>query len=140
MDDLRFNVATYYDVGPLGFACYHCKALGFVDERKIKSGRGYFGQLCCNQGAVKFSAFPDLPPRLAQLWTGDDAHAKYFRKNARRFNASMSLASLTVNDATANRGGPGCFKIHGQLHRRIGPLLADPQCTEPSCIQTFIRP
>ena len=68
--------------------------------------------------------------------TGDGAEETYFQKNIRKFNSGMAMASLTVNDATINRGGPGAFKILGQMYRRMGPMLNN-EDRQPSCLQVY---
>ena len=85
---------------------------------------------------MNFPRFPLPPPRLARLYTDDTREATYFRKHIRKFNAGMAMSSLTVNDATV-RASQAAFKVYGQMHRRIGPMLQNGHSTGPTCIQTY---
>jgi len=47
------------------------------------------------------------------------------------------MASLQVNDSTVSPGGPAAFKVYGQMHRRIGSMLATSNATQYSCQQVY---
>ena len=80
---------------------------------------------------------PPLPPTLHHLFTSvDDPLAKHFRKKIRLFNSGMAMASFQANDKTVTRGAPGCFKVVGQVYRRIGSLLANEQ-SNAKCLQVY---
>jgi hypothetical protein len=83
---------------------------------------------------------PPLPPILHHLFTlfttsVDDPLAKHFRKKI-RLDSGMAMASFQANDKTVTRGAPGCFKVVGQLYRRISSLLANEQ-SNAKCLQVY---
>ena len=47
------------------------------------------------------------------------------------------MASAQVKEKTVQTHGPAAFKIMGQMFRRIGPMLAPHNSTNPACLQTY---
>ncbi|KAJ7733947.1 hypothetical protein B0H16DRAFT_1676801 [Mycena metata] len=95
--------------------------------------------MCCNHGKVVLLALQDAPAALQQLYTGDDAQAKEFRKNIAQYNTALSFTSLGVNEDRSinNGGGPPIFRIHGELCHRAGALLP-PEGQTPMYSQLYI--
>ena len=84
-----------------------------------------------------FPKFPDIPPNLQRLYSSRTGNAKHFQTAIRFFNAGMARASLQVNDSTVHTRGPAAFKVYGQMHRRIGSMLAPSNATQYSCLQVY---
>ena len=141
--DTYISIQPYFSVGEMTLVCEYCQARGYKDENKGTLRTPHFGKMCCNNNKIELPLFPALPPTLHRLFTDTTANsiARYFQDNMRKFNAGMAMASLQVNDATVRgRCQPGCFKVWGQLHRRIGPLLPSQNSSQPTnCMQTYFR-
>jgi hypothetical protein len=91
----------------------------------------------CSQTLLFLDEIPPLPTTLHHLFTSvDDPLARHFRKKIQLFNAAMAMASFQANDKTVTRGAPGCFKVVGQVYRRIGSLLANEQ-SNAKCLQVY---
>jgi hypothetical protein len=128
----------------MNLECPHCGALHFKDEHVGSStiANPKFG-ICCSNGKVELpymrdppfllqrllGSYQDLPPHhqtpvtIAQRQQGVS-----FREQIRKYNLAMAFASLGVNinhRVTGAAGGPYSFRIHGQLHHRIGALLPE---------------
>lgn len=95
----------------------------------------------------KGTLIPDIRqhPQFQNLMT-DHRHKANFVKNIREYNNALAFASLTVrsstniseqyNDVWILNGGPPCFRVHGQMHRNIGPVI--PRNGEkPSYLQLY---
>ena len=130
---------TRHSLGEMNVTCSFCNALGFRCENKGTLSSPHFGRLCCNQGKSKFENYPYLPDELMQLYEGNTAKAKYFRKHIRYFNSGMAMASLTAGqDATVRgKGPPGAYRINGIMYRRIGAITSYEGCTNPKFVQTY---
>lgn len=116
----------------MDWACPKCGALHWLDERVQKTGstsiRPLFS-ICCGDGSVQLPAPAPAPDLLEQLFTALTPEAKAFRENIRQYNSALAFTSLGAQiDDSVNRGGggPPVFKIHGELHHRIGSLLPSP--------------
>jgi hypothetical protein len=132
------QVYTYFNVGACTYDCDYCGSLGFKGENRSASANSrHHGILCCNKGKIMLDDIPPLPLTLHDLFNStSNALSRHFRKKIRLFNAGMAMASLQANDRTVTRGAPGCFKIVGQLYRRIGSLLPDEESTA-KCLQVY---
>lgn len=138
IDNFHSEEIAQLDFEECTLQCIYCQAYGYKKENKGSSTSPHFGSLCCNKNKIHLEQFPKLPDELETLFTSTTPEAKYFRKHLRKFNAGMAMASLAVNDATVNRGGPAAFKIYGLLHRRIGSMLPmENSSDEPSCLQIY---
>ena len=111
-----------FSLGEYNLECMYCGGIGFKSENRGPDKKPYFGILCCNKGKIDLPLYPPLPPYLRHLVTSNDADSIYFRRHSRKFNSGLSMASLQVQDKTVQRG-PAAFKVCGQVHRRVGPLL-----------------
>ena len=140
-----FNPNTSYiipnDLGPMTHQCDYCGALGFKCEMKRNEGITHMGKMCCNQGQIDLPPPPPAPIKLYALFTENTPEAKMFRHLIRYFNSGMAMGSLQADDATLYQGGPAAFKLHGQLYKRIGPMLpAHPSVYgdgTPKCLQIY---
>jgi len=84
---------------------------------------------------VKLWTVPDPPEPLATLLTDVSTRCRQFRRDIRKYNCALCLASLRANEITFS-SGPSVFKVQGEIYRLIGPLReADGQ--QPKCLQTF---
>jgi hypothetical protein len=132
------QVHTYFNVGACTYGCDYCGSLGFKGENRSASANSrHHGILCCNKGKIMLDDIPPLRQTLHDLFNSTtNALSRHFRKKIRLFNAGMAMASLQANDRTVTRGAPGCFKIVGQLYRRIGSLLPDEE-SNAKCLQVY---
>ena len=109
-----------HDLGRMDNLCNHCGAFIWKSENK---------SLCCANGQVTLPPLPPPPLFLQQLFSGTDAKCRTFRDNIRAYNSSLAFASLGVN-VEFLPPGVYCFKIHGEVHHSVGPLLPDPTRNE----------
>ena len=117
-----------FDVGPMNNVCRHCGALLWKQENKA---------LCCANGQVMLPPIPEAPPLLEELLTGNSSRAKTFRQRIRSYNASLAFASIGVNEDILPPG-VYCFRIHGEIHHSVGPLLPEPgPQTNPRFAQVY---
>jgi hypothetical protein len=139
IDSLRLfdTVHSYFNVGPCSFCCDFCGSLGFDGENRSRTANErHYGILCCNKGKIMLDGIPPFPPLLGHLFTSNDPLAKTFRKRIHRFNSGMTMASFQASDETVTNGAPGCFKVVGQVYRRIGSLLANDEL-DAKCLQVY---
>ena len=115
-------------IGSMTTVCEHCNALKF--ERESPG-------CCCQNGKVSLQAFPSPPQEIQDLWTGDSAEAKLFRKNSRYINNAVCLASLQVNERRFGGYNPSVI-FQGKVHQRVGPLLPD-QGELPRFAQLYVH-
>ncbi|CAF3164760.1 unnamed protein product [Rotaria sp. Silwood2] len=104
--------------------CQHCNALHFKDE-SVSDRQDEFKQ-CCHYGSVQL---PELLPYLDEikaLLQGTDVESKTFPENIRSYNSALAFASMGAQIDLSQGYGPYCFRIHGQIYHRIGPLHPDP--------------
>eukprot|EP00956_Cyclotella_meneghiniana_P035777 scaffold118180_cov56-Cyclotella_meneghiniana.AAC.1 len=130
------SVTRHY-CGRLDHKCKYCNAMGFRAEKKGSAEEVHFGNMCCNQGKFNPEPVPEVPPELKELFCGDTAEAKHFRKNARVYNMKFAFASLQINEKTDRTKGNAAMKVCGQLYRRAGAVMPERGCTKPKCIQAY---
>jgi len=123
--------------------CPKCGALHWLGERVQKNGstdvHPLFG-MCCGDGSVQLPPPPPPPDALQRFFSASTPEAQKFRENIRQYNSALSFTSLGAQvDDSVNRGGggPPVFKIHGELHHRIGSLLP-PHGQPPVYAQLYI--
>ena len=87
-----------------------------------------FGQ-CCLTGKVSIDFVEPLPPEMYRLYAGQDADAREFRENIRRYNKAFAFTSSGgpghLDASVLDGHGPPCYKIQGELYHRIGPIRPD---------------
>ena len=108
----------------MNIVCGFCGAKRFGPE--IKS-------ICCGNGQVQLPPIPEAPPPLKQF-----LKEKSFREKIRGYNQSLAFASLGANEVILPPG-VYCFKINGDVHHRVGPLLPDYGDTNPKFAQIYIH-
>jgi hypothetical protein len=130
--DFDETAVVTHHIGAMDTVCEFCEARYFPGE----FGRGM--NACCMGGKILLPKLPALPSELLQLYVAHDAVSRHFRKGTRTFNnayafASLQCPGLSREDAGSNRAhnvvagaghGPPVFRISGQMHHVIGPLLA----------------
>ena len=95
--------------------------------------------ICCDQGRITLPALEDPPEPLATLLCEQSPRATAFRNNIRAYNASLCFASLGCHvDESLTRSGVYTFRIQGQMHHQIGPLVADNE-TPAQYAQIYFR-
>ncbi|GFR90173.1 protein Y46B2A.2 [Elysia marginata] len=116
-------------LGGMNVRCEHCGAFRWKAENKA---------LCCANGQVTLPPLPRTPSLLMKLLSGTDLKAKRFREKFRAYNNALAFASLGVNEEILPPG-VYCFKIHGEVHHSIGPLMPDPTVNQrPKFAQIYI--
>lgn len=126
-------VIEEHSCGAMNVECVCCKALYYEEEAKhagrrehFKGNRfvGYSYALCCRHGEIKLKMWPEPPSALKQLWVGQNAEARWFRKNAKAFNHNFALASTAIKEPQ-NRPNSGVKYVacHGQVCHYMGSLL-----------------
>ncbi|KAF9791133.1 hypothetical protein BJ322DRAFT_998910, partial [Thelephora terrestris] len=117
-----------HDLGRMDRTCPKCRALHWLSERVQKAGSTdlypLFG-ICCSDGSIQLPAPPPPPDLLERLFTASTLEARQFREHIRQYNSAFAFTSLgaQVDNSVNQGGGPPVFKIHGELHHRIGSLL-----------------
>ena len=136
VDDFEHSQLTVnqYTCGLMDRICPHCQSFMWLGERTGGSStQPQFG-ICCLSGKIIIPAVPDPLAILMGLNTNNDVQSKQFRKNIRKFNSGMAMASMKTNDATL-AGGLASYRIQGVVYRMIGPPRnSDDQ--QPACLQT----
>lgn len=125
-EDVRYEEEQFLKLGRMDLKCVHCGALKFADETK---------GLCCRDGKVELPKLSSLSFFLKNLLLKSDKESKQFRKNIVKFNALFQMTSLGAKTAMLPGYQP-TFRIHGQIHHRIGSLLHDPN-EEPQFLQIY---
>lgn len=136
-------------LGEQNVSCQFCGARMWAEEA-MKSGRGPIQarfNLCCG-GKGKVTGITPLrepPPPLNQLYAGrfvlhPHPDAEHFLENIRAYNCAFQMASSTAhldsrNDQIPAGPGPMQWKINGEVHHRVGGMLAS---GEPRCAQLYI--
>ena len=100
--------------------CGHYGAKRFATENK---------SICCANGQVQLPAIPEAPPPLKQF-----LKEKNFKEKIRAYNQCLAFASLGANEVILPPG-VYCFRINGDVHHRVGPLLPDVGDTNPKFAQ-----
>jgi len=130
------TIVSIHDCGTMRVECQHCRAKFFASERLSHSSmrNPKFG-LCCGDGKIKLWTVPEPPEPLATLLTDTSQRCRLFRRNIRRYNCALCMASMQANEVTFSQG-PSAFKVHGEIYRFIGPMHHS-EGQQPKCLQTF---
>ena len=121
--DLQDVISTWggldeHSVGGLTGSCVHCGALSFRSEG---SNGGY--KKCCNGGRIVLPSVPDLPPLLESLLTNNHPKSLSFRKNIRRYNNSLALASLSYKETKFSGSQIPCVVVNGEVKHFLSSRL-----------------
>jgi hypothetical protein len=133
--DLLDDVEQHY-LGSFDVQCPHCHALHWLAEKRAKSKKTSpdFAE-CCKVGEVNVELLDPLPPDLARLYEGVNRQAVEFRLHIRLYNKALAFTSTGGSGhllGTSYDGrGPPLYKIQGEIHHQIGPIL--PNEGEPPC-------
>ena len=114
------------DIGTMDHICPFCNALKFPKQTKGE---------CCNGGKTVTDPFPELPQFMKDLISGNDPNSRHFLEHIRQYNGSFSMTSFGHTEATVPGWNPS-FIVQGQVHHRIGSLLA-PLNTRPMFLQVY---
>jgi hypothetical protein len=107
-------------LGKMDNTCRHCGALHFKNE--ILSGEKEEYKQCCHYGSMELPALLRYPEEIKILLQGTDSEGRDFRENIRSYNNVIAFASMDADIVSPSNNGPYCFRIHGQIYHRIGPL------------------
>ncbi|XGW25601.1 hypothetical protein V3C99_006757, partial [Haemonchus contortus] len=114
-------------LGELNQRCVECGALHFRCEVKA-SHPGKFRE-CCDLGRFTLSFFESFPEELRRLFVQRPDSTEEFRRaqknfleNIRNFNSALAMASMGAQVEPLQGRGPYCYRIHGQVYHRLGPL------------------
>ncbi|XP_044597177.1 uncharacterized protein LOC123273764 [Cotesia glomerata] len=132
------NVIRENYIGQMNVLCMHCTAKHFKNEMVANKGNSFND--CCHHGEVKLDPLPDFPIILKSLFESTHEKSKNFFERIRNFNSSFSFASFNANlvDLSAQRRGPYCFKIQGQIYYQMNTSLYPSYNESPSYGQLFI--
>lgn len=111
-------MVNLHSCGPLSSLCDFCHAKHFNAER---NSTGNFTN-CCHNGKVQLQELSPPPSIFKQLMTQTTPDAINFRDNIRQYNSALSFASMGATLTPPPGHGPYCFRIHGQIYHRTGPL------------------
>ncbi|CAF1394809.1 unnamed protein product [Rotaria sordida] len=118
----EFPAEIYH--GRMDNICQHCNALHFKEE--CTSDRHDEFKQCCHYGSVQLPELLPYPDEIKALLQGTDVESKNFRENIRSYNSALAFASMGAEIDLPQGFGPYCFRIHGQIYHRIGPLHPGP--------------
>ncbi|XGW13313.1 hypothetical protein V3C99_000002 [Haemonchus contortus] len=123
----RNRLAECSYLGGLDNICEHCGAQHFLCEVKPQHPELFFE--CCDLGRFNLNFFGEFPDRLRRLYVRDPTNTdeeqriqRNFFENIRSFNSALAMASMGAQIDTIRGRGPYCYRIHGQIYHRIGPL------------------
>ena len=101
-------------IGSMSILCSYCDAKKWSHEPP---------SLCCSKGKIKLPLLTDPPQPLKNLLLGSHPDSKHFLRNIQHYNNAFMMTSFGAN-IVSERGFMPTFKIQGQIHHRIGSLLA----------------
>ncbi|KAL7290573.1 hypothetical protein TKK_0015339 [Trichogramma kaykai] len=121
----------------MDICCVHCNALHFKCETISNKGNSFYD--CCGHGEVKLDKLPQPPPELFDLLNGKHPKSKEFIANIRKYNCSISFASMKANLMQFhNRPGPFCYVVQGHIYYHINTSVYPQKSDSPSFGQLFI--
>ncbi|KYN18631.1 ATP-dependent DNA helicase PIF1, partial [Trachymyrmex cornetzi] len=115
-----------------------CGAKHFKSEKVANKGNSFND--CCSHGSVELDLLPQPPHELYELFMGNHSKSNHFYNRIRGYNNTFSFASFNakISDFSAQRRGPYCFKIQGQIYYQINTALYPTPYEMPSYGQFFI--
>ena len=102
-DSEDYVLPPLHSLGLFNENCQHCGAIKFHNE-SFK---------CCHNGKVNLPNRLDFPEELRELFQGNSAIAKQFRRHIRIYNNAFSFASMHANIRPPPGNGPPCFRVCG---------------------------
>jgi hypothetical protein len=122
--------------------CIHCGSHNFFEELSQENQRkGYYSfEICCHHGKISLDKFPEYPIELKNLIIANHPQSQNFIDKIRKINSSVSFASMNPRRSNfpANRIGPYCYKVHGQVLHKINVALFPIEINKASYGQLFI--
>ncbi|CAF5057515.1 unnamed protein product, partial [Rotaria sp. Silwood1] len=118
----EFPAESYH--GRMDNVCQHCNALHFKEECTSDTHDEF--KQCCHYGSVQLVDLPPYPDEIKALLQGTVLESRNFRENIRSYNSALAFASMGAQIDLPQGFVPYCFRIHGQIYHRIGPLHPDP--------------
>jgi hypothetical protein len=120
---------------PMSAKCLKCRASLFPNELQHT-------KICCLNGKVALLPLEKIPEELKELFDGHTSLSKSFRTDIRAYNCAFSCVSLGANidkKLATNRNGIYTFRLQGQMHHIVGPLLPTEENENPSYAQIFFQ-
>ncbi|KAK6013623.1 hypothetical protein OSTOST_21058 [Ostertagia ostertagi] len=121
------TTSQHRERGGLDRRCVNCGALHFLAE--VKSNHPDTFRECCDFGRIRLNMFTNFPECLRNLFiqrtdmtTEQRRVQKNFLENIRNFNSALAMASMGAQVDLLRGRGPYCYRIHGQIYHRVGPL------------------
>jgi len=116
----------YLDFSDYSLECEHCGAQHFFFERLSTSTKDkhVLPNLCCGKGKYKPEIL-DPPKELQDLFTGNSADSRHFRKHIRSYNNAFSLASVQANWVSRGLGSSSwnpTFTVQGKMYHLLGAM------------------
>ena len=121
------NAVRAHDLGPFTNQCPSCRAWHWLDERRSSStiDRPVYSE-CCRAGDINVPLLHDLPSSLRPFF---DRPSREFKQNIRLYNKALAFTSTGGTGhpipSSGDGRGPPFYKIQGEVHHRIGPLLPE---------------
>ncbi len=125
------------NIGEMSSICKVCKAKYFKLEETSNRGDLKFTR-CCSKGTIKIAGIKPPPESILSLLTGEADNAGMFLRNAKAFNAKVSMASVSLNNFKFGTGGYPAIRVSGTMHHNLGPLCSGPD-TPSSFLQVFFH-
>lgn len=129
------------DFGDQIYACDHCGALFWLEERinKVMGKRNPKYSLCCTHGKIKLPPPSTPPTSIFRLFFNNDVKSTHFLQNIRSYNNMFCFTSMGGKiDRTINNGNsPPIFRLHGQNFHLMGSLLPELRA-RPKFAQLYI--
>ncbi|XP_078431140.1 uncharacterized protein LOC144702973 [Wolffia australiana] len=131
-----------HSLGGMSATCASCQSKMWMQERKHGSGqRNPVFQLCCKNGEVMLSAFPNPLAPLLALLEGTIEEAKHYRNFLRAYNSAFGFTSSGANfDRTLadNHAGIYTYRIQGGVYHHISNTLLPPIGQAPCFAQIYM--
>ena len=123
-------VLTHY-LGPFTHRCPSCHALHwFAEKRSLSLSQNPQYSDCCRAGEVNIPYLHALPAQLQSLYEDNSSCACEFRSNIHQYNKALAFTSTGCTRPPVSMPpgshGPLIYKIQGEIHHHIGPLLPEP--------------
>ncbi len=128
-------IPSEHELPPMNELCPKCGAYLYAQELRTS-------RICCLKGKVLLPLLDDPPLQLNNLFFGNDSHSNEFLENIRAYNSMFAFTSLGAefDSSLLNRtNGPYTFRVHGQMHHSIGPLLPPAPDVLPIYAQIFFQ-
>ncbi len=126
---LPSDIEEHY-LGPFTCQCPHCHALHWLPEKQAKSSKKEpdFAECCC-ASEVSIDFLDRIPMLLHLLYEGNDHQAVEFHRNICQYNKALAFTSTGGSGhlvgSSYNGCGPPQYKIQGEIHHQIGPILPE---------------